>query len=223
MGQLNDVRERVRKASGFVEQLRQMERVRRETILHKYLEQFNSIAETAGVAAADEDGHLFRAARRRLRKAQDHLESVQNTWESTQGKLRAEIEELEELRGQVVTKQRDRQRRYYKVVADLTKRLRGPATHPNRVHDNELAIAVEQADERLIELQQAIGDPSKAAMLSSIKNRAVEAVEEARAFVPSRLGPGGEGGGGAGGLMGRFRRGSSRHEVDDSDEDHHDA
>ena len=101
MGQLNDVRERVRKASGFVEQLRQMERVRRETILHKYLEQFNSIAETAGVAAADEDGHLFRAARRRLRKAQDHLESVQNTWESTQGKLRAEIEELEELRGQV--------------------------------------------------------------------------------------------------------------------------
>ena len=61
MGQLNDVRERVRKASGFVEQLRQMERVR-ETILRKYLEQFNSIAETASVAAADEDGHLFRAA-----------------------------------------------------------------------------------------------------------------------------------------------------------------
>ena len=77
-----------------------------------------------------------------------------------------------------------------------------------------MALAVEKADECLIELQQAIGDPSKAAMLSGIKNRAVEAVEEARAFVPSGLGSGG----GGGGLMDRFRRGSSRREVDDDDD-----
>ena len=41
-----------------------------------------------------------------------------------------------------------------------------------------------------------------------------EAVEEARAFVPSGLGSGG----GGGGLMDRFRRGSSRREVDDDDD-----
>ena len=53
-----------------------------------------------------------------------------------------------------------------------------------------MALAIEQADERLVGLQQAISDPNKA-MLSGIKNRAVEAVEKARTFMPANMGSGG--------------------------------
>eukprot|EP00937_MAST-01D_sp_MAST-1D-sp2_P001910 g1910.t1 len=160
LGQLKDVRERVKKAGAFVEQLRNMERLRRERVLHECLEHFNSVIEVKLLAEADSAGQVARV-RRRLRKCHENIEAGADDWEELEEQLRGDLDELEDLRKQVVAGQREHQHAVWKTISELSRKLEGPATHEKGIHNDAMANDVEHAQELLLELQQVANDPTK--------------------------------------------------------------
>ena len=155
LGQIRDVRVRMVKATGFVEQLRQIERLRREGVIQRAQEKFDSLADTYGLGEHPGGGEALMRARRSLHRGRRDIEVGAADWEKrVEGKLHRDVAELCELHAEVVEQQRSIQRHHWIGITALLQQLSGPAADERCLTDKDMAKDVADAQDWMIKLQQ---------------------------------------------------------------------